>query len=301
MSKRKICLHQIAVNYFSLLIRNININTIKTIGPFEPENFEEIYGLRNEVVEDCCKHLADYTDRQFLELVSSDPLAPNAIERDWQRFKEAEIVKMTRSDPPWYAGGFGHPDYTADFEYWSQSPYYTNQEALLLSLGVEPKHFTEQQLDKMQERADKGVDLWPSLQFMLRRRVQFDRQFPRKFEFGRIYPRDLFEWFDLTGLDVPKAFTSRYVQPADDQNCSPENPPPAKRPHKRELDTIAQLFTVMAIEYYGYRPGDLRSPTPKEIVDAAAKMGISVSDDTVRKYLRIGANFVSPDWKPEQS
>ncbi|PSL20515.1 hypothetical protein [Shimia abyssi] len=273
---------------------------IKTVGPFEPENFEVIFRRRNEVVEACRQKLADYTDQQFIELVSSDPLAPNTIEEDWKRFKESQIIKMTHADPAWYAGGFGHPDYIADFEYWSQSPFYTNHEALLLSLGVEPKHFTELQLDKMRDRANKGIDLWPSLQFMLRRREQFDRQFPRRIKNGRINPKDLFAWFDLIGLDVPTAFTSKYVQPVKDQHGDPVEPL-AKKPHKRELDTIVQLFTVMAIEYYGYRPSDARSPTPKEIVDAAAKIGISIGDDTVRKYLRLGASFIPEDWEPDES
>lgn len=273
---------------------------IKSVGPFQPEIFEEKHGRIEEVIEACQEKLAAYSDDQFNELVSSDPLIPNHFERDWERFKEAEIKKMTQSEPAWYAAGFGHPDYAADFEYWSQSPYYTNHEALLLSLGVEPKHFTEQQLDIMEAKVQKGSELWSTLHYMLRRRQQFSRKFPKHFESGRIRPQDLFTWFALVNLDVPKEFTSCYATDPGNQPHG-EAELPTKRPHKRELDTVAQLFTVMAIEYFGYRPQDARSPTSKEITDAAAKAGIEISDDTVRKYLRLGASFIPSDWKPDGS
>ncbi|MBL4768164.1 MAG: hypothetical protein JKY94_10685 [Rhodobacteraceae bacterium] len=275
-------------------------NITKSVGPFQPEIFQDIYRRRKEVIESCQEKLAAYSDDQFFELVSSDPLSPNQIELNWERFEETEIGKMTQSEPVWYAAGFGHPNYTADFDYWSQSPCYTNHEALLLSLGVEPQHFTERQLDMMEEKAQKGTELWPSLHYMLRRREQFKRQFSKPFDPSRIYPQKLFTWFALVDLDVPKEFTSHYVTHLGDQPHG-QVEQLAKRPHKRELDTIAQLFTVMAIEYFGYRPQDARSPTSKEIVDAAAKAGIEISDDTVRKYLRLGASFIPSDWKPDGS
>ncbi len=273
---------------------------IKSVGPFQPEIFEGIYEHRKKVIEACQERLAAYGDDGFFELVSSDPLSPNHIERGWEQFMKTEIGEISQSEPVWYAAGFGHPNYTADFEYWSQSPYYTNHEALLLSLGVEPKHFTEHQLNMMENDVKKGSELWPALYYMLRRRQQFSRQFPKLSKSGCILPQKLFTWFELIDLDVPKEFTSSYVTHPGDQPHG-EVELPKKKPHKRELDTVAQLFTVMAIEYFGYRPQDSRSPTPKEIVDAAAIAGIEISDDTVRKYLRIGASFIPSDWKPDGS
>lgn len=54
----------------------------------------------------------------------------------------------------------------------------------------------------------------------------------------------------------------------------------------------------MTIEYLGYRPGQARSPIPKEIAELAASMGLSLSTDTILKYLRIGAKFLPKDWVP---
>ena len=273
---------------------------MNSTGPFNPEIFDQFDTRRREVVEACEAKLAAYSNDQIDELVFSDPISPNRIERDWKNFMRAEIDKLGKSEPPWYAAGFGHPDYIADFSYWAQTSYFSDHEALFLSLGVEPKHFDENQVEKISQRVARGDNLWPTLHYMLRRREQMSRQFPRYSTHGQISPKELFRWFALVELEVHPLFTSRYPIASNEQlqDKSQEDLPP-KRPHKRELDTIAQLFTVMAIECYGYRPDEARSPTPREIVDSAAKIGVQISDDTVRKYLRLGASFIPPDWNPE--
>lgn len=270
--------------------------TVDSIGPFEPEVFKQFDIRRREVVDACQAKLAAYSNDQIDELVFSNPLDPNQVKREWERFMERETKEVSSSEPPWYAAGFGHPDYTADFAYWSQCKYFSHHEALFLSLGVEPKHFTEKQIDKMNERVNQGANLWRPLHYMLRRREQIRRQFPHFGAGGQTFPKDLFSWFALVNLDVHPDFASRYFTASSEQLATePQIDAVAKRPHKRELDTVAQLFTVMAIEYYGYSPDEARSPTPKEIADAAAKNGIQISDDTVRKYLRLGASFIPSD------
>lgn len=272
---------------------------IRSVGPFEPEIFEGIFADRREVIEACQAKLANYSDEQILELISFDLLNPSQTSSDWYRFKKAEIDSMKQTEPAWFAGGFGHPDYAADFDYWSQSPHYTNHEALMLSLGVEPKHLSERLIETLDAKVNKkGEELLPPLQYLLRRKEQIRRQFPMQNQFSYILPQKLFDWFRLIEMEIPKEFTSRYIVDSGNRRA-PSTTQMSKRPDKREIDTIAQLFTVMAIEFFGYRPKDARSPTPKEIVDAAAKAGIDISDDTVRKYLRLGAKFISPDWKPD--
>ena len=54
----------------------------------------------------------------------------------------------------------------------------------------------------------------------------------------------------------------------------------------------------MAIDAYGYVPGALTSPTPKEIETILDIHGVKVSDDTVRKYLKEAVGTVLPKPKP---
>jgi hypothetical protein len=62
----------------------------------------------------------------------------------------------------------------------------------------------------------------------------------------------------------------------------------------RERDTLLKLVIGMAIKGYSYSPTALKSPTPKEIADDLAILDISVSDDTIRKYLKQATQTVLP-------
>jgi hypothetical protein len=62
----------------------------------------------------------------------------------------------------------------------------------------------------------------------------------------------------------------------------------------RERDTLLKLLIGMAIKGYSYDSRASKSNVPKEIQDDLATLGIDVSDDTVRKYLKQAANTVLP-------
>lgn len=62
----------------------------------------------------------------------------------------------------------------------------------------------------------------------------------------------------------------------------------------RERDTLLKLVIGMAKGAYSYDPNQSKSDVPKEIVDDLARHGITVSPDTVRKYLKEGAEAVLP-------
>lgn len=64
------------------------------------------------------------------------------------------------------------------------------------------------------------------------------------------------------------------------------------RPRVRE--TLLKLIIGMAIVGYKYDPADARSSVPKEISDDLVGLGMSVTDDTVRKYLKQAAQKVLP-------
>lgn len=67
-----------------------------------------------------------------------------------------------------------------------------------------------------------------------------------------------------------------------------------------ERNTLFKLIIGMAIDAYGYEPNASKSPTPKEIADILAGLGMSITDDTVRKYLKQAADTVLPE-KPRHS
>ena len=272
-----------------------NPGIVKTVGPCEPKVFEDFSASRDELLRVAAKRLSLSSKNDLLTLYADDAEEYPENLSDWDSYLRNEINALDRHEPRWFEGGFGHPDYAADFKYWGQMPHYSVVEALCLSVGVEPNHFGEKTLTGLQN--ERHTNLYPALRYLVRRLDQFQRKFPPYRCHDQISPRELFAWFDEISLDVHPEFTSQALVAAPSKDAVDDNAA-NKKPDKRELDSIAQLFTAIAIDGYGYDPTAARSPIPKEIQDIAASLGIEISDDTIRKYLRIGAKFISADWKP---
>lgn len=62
----------------------------------------------------------------------------------------------------------------------------------------------------------------------------------------------------------------------------------------RERDNLLKLVIGMAVNGYSYDPAATKSTAPKEIANDLSKLGMSLSDDTVRKYLKEAAESVMP-------
>jgi polyhydroxyalkanoate synthesis regulator phasin len=77
---------------------------------------------------------------------------------------------------------------------------------------------------------------------------------------------------------------------------------PAGRPlGQREADSLRTLIIGMATGGYGYDPTAIRSDAVKDIVDDILKLGLNLSDDTVRKHLKQSAELLPPADSPERN
>jgi hypothetical protein len=75
---------------------------------------------------------------------------------------------------------------------------------------------------------------------------------------------------------------------------------PDKKP-TGELDgksraTLLKMILGMAIDGYGYDPRAARSPIPKQIADALLLLGLSITDETVRDWLKTAMHEL--EWDP---
>ncbi len=268
-------------------------NIVDTVGPFEPSVFEEFEARRRDLVAQCLERLHGYTDAQIDVLVAGERKQPDAIHGDWRSFLEHRLSGRLL---PWFAGGFGHPDHLADFDYWAKMPMFTVDEITCLTVGVEPEEFPKSALDNLgRSEPDK---LWPAEQFLVRRRELLRRQFDSQASGWHVRPGDFLAWVEKVAFEAHPEFLRLLRQYHGPAETSAEPAAEPQRTHKREIDKIAQLFTAMAIEHLGYSPPQKRSPIPKEIAEIAASMGLNISADTILKYLRIGAAFLSKDWEP---
>lgn len=269
---------------------------MKTVGPYEPRVFETYNGHRHRLIGECSDYLLSLTEAQVDVLVTEEGNREDATLVEWVGFKSRELQYLRKRKPPWYAGGFGHPEYVADFDYWCKMPSFDLEEALCLSIGIDPRHFKKQDITNL--KREKLDSLFNSLQFLVLRHEQLRRQFD-PYDYGdRITPRKFIQWATRVEFDAHPEFIrllEKYNSTGVDQPTLPE---PVKRTDPREVDTMAKLFTAIAIVEYGYDPGQQKSPIPKQIADLIAESGMGVSDDTVRKYLKHGAQFLPKDWKP---
>lgn len=72
-------------------------------------------------------------------------------------------------------------------------------------------------------------------------------------------------------------------------------PAKERRLYPKEQASLLKLVLGMAMDKYGYTPGGGNSRTPKLIADALQRQGMSIDEDTVRKWLGIAAEQCDPD------
>lgn len=113
----------------------------KTVGPFHPEIFDKFDQRRLLIISECKRVLIAFSDTDVAILANKDLPDDHAKREIWNNLLHTEIRKLHRDVPAWLAAGFGHSSYEADFEYWGQMATYDLREALILSVGVEPKYF----------------------------------------------------------------------------------------------------------------------------------------------------------------
>ncbi len=65
----------------------------------------------------------------------------------------------------------------------------------------------------------------------------------------------------------------------------------------KERESLLKIVIGMAVAGYSFDPKSSRSPTAKEVSDDLMKLGITLSDDTIRKYLKEGADLLPPQEK----
>lgn len=207
---------------------------------------------------------------------------------------------------------FSDPAATADFDYWAKSSYWKPEEAVALSLGKNPSRINRKILEPY-------VTIWPFAKSYMDRLMLVERAKTMGQLWDFNIPGVFLAWADRTKLSVPKelvgAVTALGIQVADWKTLYdskreeadrlradlaelrsgddlPAQPREDVRPRERE--SLLKLVIGMAIKGYGYDPKASRSPKVREIVDDLQALGLSLHDDTIRKYLNEAKDLLPP-------
>lgn len=297
------------INY--LILHAIAGKLITTLKPTEPlilgpdftydsnKMFDEMEGIRKSLIRELnLLSLKDLQDN------FSDQGEPTTDERRaWATAHRTEIRAKYSNVSEWYLLPFEADVSLADFDYWSKAAYFTLDEALWLSVGLQPTaRFDVQTLPRTdQRRSEDAVS-----KFIINRRELFVRELQAGSQTRTQTAATLFEWINRVDLEVHPGF-QRMLEKILKQSSKvfvlneTISPSPADDKGKfeaREKVSLSKLLLAMAITEYGYDPEARRSPIPKEMQDIAAKLGLEVSIDTIRQYLQLGATHLPKGWKP---
>lgn len=172
---------------------------------------------------------------------------------------------------------FNQPSADADFGHWAKMSYWTLDECVALSLGKDPKTVN-----------------WPVIQsFERASHLASVKEHAESIKKSRQYQKELAErWCaHVDGRDsLIEQLQNRIsqlesIQPADKE----------KTLGARERDSLVKLVIGMAIGGYGYDPESRRNSSTSEIAGDLHQNGLSLDEDTIRKYLAEGKELLPRD------
>jgi hypothetical protein len=193
-----------------------------------------------------------------------------------------------------------------DYAHWVQVPAWTREEAIALSVGLNPDVIDPGAMTELAQDSDAG---------------KRSRLLMRGFEFGvfansiRISPEDFLSWMKSNRLDVPKALIAaakaqghaltdwRREYDALKARTDAEDAKRAlEKPTNRPEPQFTSLYTIiLGVAYgrHGYDPGAKRNAAPAAIVGEVEQAGLTISAETVLNILRTACEYL--DYDPMQS
>lgn len=253
--------------------------------------------------EEYQKKLDNLSDDELRALVEEE----QALEaRERQERKEAEERERF----------FNRPEAMVDVEFWSTLAIWRLHEAVALSFGRDPDRVDLASVEPYRN-ASPFARQYCQLSERVRR-AALDMQLP-----DPVAPRDFLAWAKRSGVGIPEALeqaigrnTSETTDLQADLGEASEraykDEQAEKLPqrttdtstkrgllHPKERDSLLKLVIGMAMGGYSYDPRSSRSDIVGEIESDLDNLGVHLDADTIRKYLRQGAELL-PGGETEQ-
>jgi hypothetical protein len=167
----------------------------------------------------------------------------------------------------------------ARYDHWVKMAYWSTKEAEALFAGFEPHLMT---------RSDFPNTVKTGLFLRIEQHHEAFKRAVGAFQLDESdTPQAYLKWAKRLNIKIPAELEILVGLPE----------PKAKAPKEkslgtRERETLLKIIIGMAIEGYRYNPGAAKNTAVSEIANDLEKLGITVSDDTVRKWLNEGAELL---------
>lgn len=281
----------------------------------------KLFDALNEIRSKAVKHLSGIPLDELLAGFTDRGLPTTPEQQAWCSQQREDFIARVRKLNLWQLAML-EPDRTsAKYDYWSKAAYFSLDEILWLSVGLEPLPEFIRAVDRPSQGATQRD---PVVTHIMAQRELFRRSLDPNDYGRRQTAQSVLNWADRVqhelhpgfrrmleaavqreaAPDVALAPTAAWldVTPvgAVEQQVAPANGKPDQRIDPRERLGMAKLLVAVAIEQFGYDPDSKRSPIPIELQDIAARLGLEISHDTILKYLRLGAQHLPKGWRPHE-
>ncbi len=177
-----------------------------------------------------------------------------------------------------------------DYNYWAKMAYWSIEEAVALSLGIDPFAASG---------VNGGLALLGAVYGIEFARVLALIQ--RAVDFGLLavplIPADFIVWAEVAGIvvppDLPAAVAScqgflwrSVISPKQQVRSGRGASIQEEQFSKKSVNTLLRMMGGMAMAVYGFEPGGGRSSVVSEIQTDLDLKGINLDLDTIRKWLR---------------
>lgn len=247
-----------------------------------------------EVLERAKRILAMLDDSDLDENYEPDGSLKDKYLRETWALLQTRMVYFTELNPI-YQAGLGNTHYAADYGYWSRMERLELPEALWLSMGLDPRRTWDKDLrigERVPRKEHREAAHALSLKEQLARFAETQR--------GGRNDLDAFElraWIKTTNFPAHTGLieTLDAIARRKGGEEAMASASPVKEPDPREIDSMARILTAIAMREYGYASKKMQSPISKEIEGICDELGLSVSRETIRKYLRRGARLLQQE------
>ncbi len=281
-------------------------------------NFSKTQKIRQNIEKDAAKYQAELDELTYVEILSKVKEAKAEIAKKNQQAAEEREKNQY----------FNKPSALADFQYWAKMSFWSLEECTVLSFGRSPdivkisnvesqrqySPFVKELLDthRLVKRATSMNQLAKSNipGFFVAWAKRNNISIPQELADAVVaHGHQIADW--KTGYEESVKHLQELQSLSDKQNKQIEmllqkiNEMKANQQTKRSVskanlhprtrDNLLRLIIVMAVDGYSYDPKAAKSPTHKDLEGFADQLGISLSDDTIRKYLKQAAELLPGD------
>jgi hypothetical protein len=227
----------------------------------------------------------------------------------WQYQPIAANQCFPMSDSPQFTGTYQPDGPEADFAYWAKMGTWEWHEGAAVLVGINPNLTGDEAKLRSSVNRQALIKYKGILDLAVRAYADLDRHGSG--------PEEWLDWARKINLPIPPELETQVERlrsssqtASIDRQVRIEQLEPRvaqlkaalvqarsaadQTPTARERESMLKLIIGMAVQGYRYDPKAKRNDSVRDIANDLENCGVSLSDDTVRKYLAEGAELVQP-------